>query len=192
MKKLGNGPSRKALGAPLRSRKEAHSTDPLHWSRIVRDIRRKQNWTQVNLAKAIGTSQVVISRWERGETTPSPAMRKKILLLGKNSVPKELAQLVEIVTHSPYPMILTDQKNMVLAASTCSGFRKGLDLLAQTPADEINHLQRFADWLAQEGFWKGRKLVFTYNVVVKGDRRKAIVNAIKANDAYYALVQRAV
>ncbi len=188
MAKLARPP--KALSAPPKSKAAASNSDLLHWARSVRSLRHGQAWSQTELAGAIGTTQAVVSRWERGESIPSPPMRKKILALSENIVPKELVALIEVVAHSPFPMILTDQKHMILSASKSSGLKKNVNLFSQTPPDEIAHLRRFSEWLEREQFWTGKRTVFNYAVNINGESRKAVVNAISAGGAYYALVQK--
>jgi len=39
----------------------------------IKSIRRRLGWPQERLARELGLSYSSISRWERGETTPSPA-----------------------------------------------------------------------------------------------------------------------
>jgi putative transcriptional regulator len=47
-------------------------------SELVKSVREERNWSQAQLADALGVSQASISRWETGQDEPStPA---KILL----------------------------------------------------------------------------------------------------------------
>jgi transcriptional regulator with XRE-family HTH domain len=49
--------------------------------------RELRGWSQEDLAEKVGTSQKVVSRWERGESTPLPYYRQKLCtLFGKNAV----------------------------------------------------------------------------------------------------------
>lgn len=50
-------------------------------------LRAERGLTQEDLAKMLGTTQVVVSSWETGRATPKPAMMQKISDLFK--VPKE-------------------------------------------------------------------------------------------------------
>jgi transcriptional regulator with XRE-family HTH domain len=51
--------------------------------RIERELR---GWSQQDLAEKVGTTQKIVSRWERGESTPLPYYRQKLSkFLGKNA-----------------------------------------------------------------------------------------------------------
>ena len=50
-------------------------------------LRAERGLTQEDLAKMLGTTQVVVSSWETGRATPKPSMMQKISDLFK--VPKE-------------------------------------------------------------------------------------------------------
>src|SRR5436305_1104825 len=53
-------------------------------SRLKRE-REQRGWTQSELAKRIGTTQINVSRWENGVTTPSPYYRQRLgELFGKS------------------------------------------------------------------------------------------------------------
>jgi transcriptional regulator with XRE-family HTH domain len=60
-----------------------HSKKPNNHLRLERESR---GWSQEDLAEKIGTSQKVVSRWERGESTPLPYYRQKLCkLFGRNA-----------------------------------------------------------------------------------------------------------
>jgi transcriptional regulator with XRE-family HTH domain/tetratricopeptide (TPR) repeat protein len=51
--------------------------------RFEREVR---GWSQQDLAEKVGTTQKIVSRWERGESTPLPYYRQKLCkFLGKNA-----------------------------------------------------------------------------------------------------------
>src|SRR6059058_5273456 len=59
-----------------------HSKTPNNHLRLERESR---GWSQEDLAEKVGTSQKVVSRWERGESTPLPYYRQKLCqLFGRN------------------------------------------------------------------------------------------------------------
>src|SRR5450755_4795121 len=55
----------------------------------LRMAREAASWSQEDLATRLGSGQITVSRWETGETTPSPYFRKKLSLLFNKS-PDEL------------------------------------------------------------------------------------------------------
>lgn len=63
----------------------------------LRHYRMQRNWTQSQLAQQLGTTFVNISRWERGETTPSLYFRQKLCELFQ-CTPQELGFLSGEVT----------------------------------------------------------------------------------------------
>jgi transcriptional regulator with XRE-family HTH domain len=48
----------------------------------IRELRKEKGWTQAQLARALGTDAVTVSRWEREISRPRPAgiLRLKTLL----------------------------------------------------------------------------------------------------------------
>src|SRR5215471_15526122 len=44
----------------------------------LRHARRKRNWTQADLARALGTTSITVSRWELGVQQPVPHFREKL------------------------------------------------------------------------------------------------------------------
>src|SRR5260370_37727165 len=61
----------------------AHSKMPNDHLRHERETR---GWSQEDLAEKVGTSQKVVSRWERGASAPLPYYRQKLCkLFGKNA-----------------------------------------------------------------------------------------------------------
>ena len=55
-----------------------HSKTPNDHLCHEREIR---GWSQEDLAEKVGTSQKVVSRWERGESIPLPYYRQKLCKL---------------------------------------------------------------------------------------------------------------
>ena len=47
-------------------------------SKIIADLRKQKNWSQSDLAKKTGISQVMVGKYERGDATPSIEVAKKI------------------------------------------------------------------------------------------------------------------
>jgi transcriptional regulator with XRE-family HTH domain len=50
-------------------------------NQLLRYARQEQGWSQQRLAEKIGTTEDVVSRWERGARMPSPYYREKLCLL---------------------------------------------------------------------------------------------------------------
>ena len=51
------------------------------WNEILRYQRELRGWSQLRVAKALGTEEKRVSEWERGKSKPSPRYRAKILKL---------------------------------------------------------------------------------------------------------------
>ena len=59
------------------------SKTPNNQLRFERELR---GWSQEDLAEKVGTTQKIVSRWERGESTPLPYYRQKLCkFFGKNA-----------------------------------------------------------------------------------------------------------
>lgn len=67
---------------------------------ILRHERQVRGWSQQRIAEFLGTSEDVVSRWERGERKPSPFFQEKLCVLyGKTAV--ELGFIQPAVQHLP-------------------------------------------------------------------------------------------
>lgn len=51
------------------------TTSRIEPARLIKDRRLEQPWTQRQLASKLGIDPITISRWERGQTTPSDVHR---------------------------------------------------------------------------------------------------------------------
>jgi transcriptional regulator with XRE-family HTH domain len=70
--------------APITREKEEKpmAIDPIPRPRLaLAEARQQRGWSQEELANLIGTTQVNVSRWERGITTPGPYFRRKVATL---------------------------------------------------------------------------------------------------------------
>lgn len=54
----------------------------------IKEIRQRCTWSQERLARELGLSYSTISRWERGESTPSPATERLLGELVRSVLPK--------------------------------------------------------------------------------------------------------
>src|SRR5690242_3589382 len=53
---------------------------------LLRRERQLRGWSQQKVAELVGTSEDVVSRWERGERKPSPFFQEKLCVLyGKSA-----------------------------------------------------------------------------------------------------------
>ena len=56
--------------------------------------RESHGWSQEDLAEKIGTTQKIVSRWERGESRPLPYYRQKLIkLFGKDATELGLTEI---------------------------------------------------------------------------------------------------
>lgn len=64
-------------------------------ARAIRELRTARRWTQAQLASALGTDAVTISRWERGASHPRPSALWRLSSLGLERAPQSRVQFVE-------------------------------------------------------------------------------------------------
>jgi len=57
----------------------------------IKAIRKRFRWSQERLARELGLSYSTISRWERGQSTPSPAAERLLSELTRSLLPKPKA-----------------------------------------------------------------------------------------------------
>src|SRR6266496_3666220 len=68
----------------------------------LRAVREAVGWSQEELGRQLGSGQVTVSRWETGETTPSPYFREKLCrLLGKTPEALDLERRDPLAAASP-------------------------------------------------------------------------------------------
>jgi transcriptional regulator with XRE-family HTH domain len=61
----------------------------------IRDLRRRRGWTQKQLAGALGTDVVTVSRWERATTVPRSRARLQLRWLGLAAGPNGSVSFVD-------------------------------------------------------------------------------------------------
>lgn len=64
--------------------------------KAIRALRRRNKWTQAELAARLGTDAVTVSRWERGVSTPRPSATMRLSELA-SSIPRSLHSLIRAV-----------------------------------------------------------------------------------------------
>jgi DNA-binding XRE family transcriptional regulator len=162
-----------------------------YWARLTKSIRDSHNLSQEQLAEQLGIDQGTVSRWERGLTAPHYDIRKLLDAMARDSGLATLGDLAEMVTASPFPMVLVDHDQVVFAASASSGFVADTSIVEQTPVEERAFLQAFIDRLVAAGFWDGRTSRVDYEFTAGDDVRRAVVVAIAVRGQIFALVQKA-
>ena len=163
---------------------------PSYWALLLAQLRKHKNWTQADLANHIGVSRETVSRWEAEATYPSIKQQKKIGLLAEELNVASVYGIVKVVDHSPFPMILTDINDYVLAASAISGFTVGETVFEQTPEDERQNYLMFSKRVADTGFWDKEDNILEYEFVIGNEKRKAVVQSVGSRGHIFALVQK--
>ena len=120
------------------------AVDQSYWSTLIVAIRQARSWSQSELADEVDSSQETVSRWERGTVLPSRQKQQLIERLAENANISSLGGISHIVRLSPYPMLLCDENDCIIAASTCSGFQEGRTVLSQTPAFQHAYFEEFS------------------------------------------------
>ena len=161
-----------------------------YWSSLIVQVRNALKLSQQAFATKLETTQATVSRWENGEALPSLHNQQLIETLAGAANLASISGLVKIVNASPFPMILADRASNVLAASESSGFKTGLSIIEQTPAQERANFEKFAESVIASGFWDGDGRRFDYEFKTGDERRRAVVQSIMIRGNVYAVVQR--
>ena len=69
---------------------------------LLKQERERHGWSQIHVAERIGSTQVTISRWEKGSAVPGPYYRQKLSELFGRSL-AELGLFVEAEQHTSQP-----------------------------------------------------------------------------------------
>jgi len=163
---------------------------PDYWSSILIQIRNLKCWTQAELADVLSVTRETISRWEQESKYPSTEMQEKIGELASTLNVASVFGIGQVVEISPFPMILTDSNDLVIAASKSSGFKKGKTVLEQTPSEERNNYQSFSKMVSDTGFWEKSGNTFEYEFKIGNETRKAVIQSVGSRGHIFALVQK--
>lgn len=167
-----------------------HNQNLDYWPALILAIRNARNWSQTRFAEEVESSQETVSRWERGGVLPSRQKQSLIEQLAEASNISSLGGISHIVRLSPYPMLLCDANDLVIAASACSGFQEGRTVLSQTPEFQHEYFRTFTERLKESGFWQesDRSSDYHFSSPEFGDFRAVLVT-IRIHGAIYCVVQ---
>ncbi len=84
------------------------------WPALVRQFRLRHGFSQARVADLLGVSQRTVSRWERGEDSPSLAQQKRLRDLGWAPASAILRNLSASVQHCPAARALTRTDRLTL------------------------------------------------------------------------------
>jgi transcriptional regulator with XRE-family HTH domain len=165
--------------------------DSNRWPGLIRDIRHARHWSQAELGEQLGTDQASVSRWERGVIHPGFEIQQQLEALAQQTGLQSLFGLETVVRASPFPMILVDRSQMVVASSASSGFVSGKTCVEQAAPDERRYLAAFAEELKKQDFWSassGTRIDYAFfrGVEVAG----AVLVPVVVRGEVYALVQK--
>jgi transcriptional regulator with XRE-family HTH domain len=163
---------------------------PDYWSSLLKQIREVKNWTQSQLADELGVSRETVSRWEQERKYPSLENQICIGQLATSLNFMSIYGIAAVVTNSPFPMILTDRNDMVLAASKCSGFVAGMTVIEQTPEEERENYIQFSNMVWEAGFWDKADNLLEYDFEIDGQQRKAVIHSVGSRGHIFAVVQK--
>ena len=161
-----------------------------YWPRLISAIRAAKGWKQSQLAEELDSNQETVSRWERGQVMPSKAKQRQIELLAEGANLSSLGGISHIVRFSPFPMLLCDGSDMIIAASPSSGFQEGRTALEQTPAFQHAYYEEFSRQLRVSGFWddSGHSRDYYFSSPEHGEFRAVLVT-IRVHGSIYCVVQ---
>lgn len=161
-----------------------------YWPRIILAIRHARQWSQTTFASEVESNQETVSRWESGDVIPSKSKQRRIEQLAEGANISSLGGISSIVRLSPYPMLLCDGNDLIIAASHSSGFHEGRTALSQTPAFQHEYYNEFALTLKSSGFWEesGQSRHYDYHSSTHGHFRAVLVS-IKIQGTIYCVVQ---
>ena len=162
----------------------------LYWASLLRQIREVQRWSQARIAEELDTNQETISRWENAAVLPSPQKQVIIEQLAEALFLSSLRGIASIVRCSPYPMLLCDRNDMVVAASLASGFKEGKDVLSQTPREQHGYYREQSARMEADGFWQQSGERSSYHFTNDQDRTfRAVMVSVGVRGQVYCLVQ---
>ena len=161
-----------------------------YWPSMIRQICNVNKWSQWTFASEVGSSQETVSRWERGVVTPSRAKQARIERIAEQLQLSSINGIAAIVRLSPYPTLLCDSRDNVVAASASSGLREGEPVVLQTPVDQRAHFKTFIRSLGTDGFWAepGQSRLYQFQRPT-GEVLSAVLVSINVRGDMYGFVQ---
>ena len=72
----------------LRRLLEYSAMKQIRFKEMIKQIRQHLGWSQERLARELGLSFSTVSRWERGESSPSPVAQRLLNELVRSVLPK--------------------------------------------------------------------------------------------------------
>lgn len=161
-----------------------------YWPTLILAIRHARQWSQTIFASEVDSSQETVSRWESGAVIPSRQKQRRIEQLAEGANISSLGGISNIVRLSPYPMLLCNGNDLVIAASESSGFQEGRTAFSQTPEFQHAYFEEFSLNLKSSGFWaeSGQAQNYHYSSPAHGEFRAVLVS-IKIQGAIYCVVQ---
>ena len=94
------------------------------WSDFVKGFRLRQGLSQHGMADLFGVSQRTISRWERGDDSPSLVQQRKMRDLGWEPPGSLLRNLALSIVHCPAPRALSRTDKLQLQVVSEAALRK--------------------------------------------------------------------
>lgn len=165
------------------------TSQPHYWANLLLAIRNSRRWKQARLAEELGTNQETVSRWERGVVVPSRAKQEVIETLAERCNISSLGAVTHIVRLSPYPMLLCDENDTVIAASLTSGFAEGQSVTEHTPEEQHAYYAEFSRQLTESDFWKDSGHCREYHFRGALGDLKAVLVSIRIQGNVYCVVQ---
>jgi hypothetical protein len=121
---------------------------------------------------------------------PSRAKQAVIEHIAEQLQLSSLGGIASIVRLSPFPMLLCNRRDVVVAASVVSGFHEGQLVLSQTPESQHGYYQAFGRQLEADGFWRESGQSRTYSFQTgKGATFSAVLVSISVRGEMYCVVQ---
>ena len=173
------------------------------WGGKVRDLRRRLNLSQDDLASKLHTNQCTISRWERGITSPNYRMRAKLELLGCSPAEPEktetevIAETAQVLFDcSSQPSLLLHHDGTIMAVSSDNEYQPGLKyqtgvkLKEQTLPEDMETLLELESFFDEVDFWNTENESFTFPYLSRGEPRCVSLTSVLINSQVYCLMQK--
>lgn len=161
-----------------------------YWPSLILQIREINKWSHAEFASKIGSNQETVSRWERGGVLPSRVKQAQIEKIAEQLQLSSINGIATIVRLSPYPMLLCDRKDLIVAASASSGLQEGVPVLAQSPLEQHGYYKSFGQRLLSDGFWResGQSRLYQFRRA-NGEVLSAVLVSINVRGVMYCVVQ---
>ncbi|HEY4036931.1 MAG TPA: helix-turn-helix domain-containing protein [Ktedonobacteraceae bacterium] len=145
---------------------------------LLKAERKRREWSQTEVAEAVGVSIKTVSRWEQGQAVPHPYYLDKLLaLFGKTA--EELGLFANIDEDEDEPI---QEETLLISQPTLPDIQEQISLLANPTIEPNEKVSQFEDadededdLFSQQSFWTHMSMMVTFQPFNRFSSRSTLI-----------------